>query len=743
METYLYVLLHQMLLLFSFSLVSIGRGTCGNWLEVLIAIINTYIYVSCLMDNLIPVINKLQNVFNTVGFEAIHLPQIVVVGTQSSGKSSVLENLVGKSFLPRGTGIVTRRPLILQLIHSKEIEATEESGEDPWGYGVFLHQGEQKYYDFDEICEEIKKDTDKVSGTNKGISSETITLRIYSPHVLNLTLCDLPGITRVPVGDQPEDIEQQTKEIVMRYITNPNSIILVVHAANTDLAVCEALKIAQQVDPEGTRTLMVCTKIDLMDAGTDAVELLTGKVIPVKMGIVGIVNRSQQDINSKKPIQTALRDEAEFFRRKYPGLAAKNGSLYLAHILSQVLMNHIRDCLPDLKSRVSHLCFDYQNQLAELGSDITTDKGSLLLNIIHRFSSSYAEAIEGRARNIDVSKLYGGARICFIFHVTFSKTLMAIKPMDTIGTYEIITAMRNSTGTRPSLFVPEVAFDLLVKQQIQRLKEPSLKCVQLIFEEMQKIFLNCLKSVPELERFYLLQEKILDIAFEMLRKRLPIANEMVENLIKIELAYVNTSHPDFEDIKALQHQQHYSPKTGAQALKGETQTASVPAPNVPPTGGRGLFGISFGRGGQEKEAETGDELEGGEVKGVEGASNSLTIKIDSANFEITEKNERDCQIIEKLVESYFNIVRKNILDTIPKSVMHFLVNHVKDNIQNELVVNLYRAAEYEGLLKEAEYVTERREEVGLMLEALRKASQVINQLRDPDFQHRKNFNYKP
>ena len=102
------------------------------------------------MDALIPVLNKLQDVFNTVGHEAIHLPQIVVVGTQvfiyglnlliflssffssffskSSGKSSVLENLVGRDFLPRGTGIVTRRPLILQLIYTSKPSSGETNG---------------------------------------------------------------------------------------------------------------------------------------------------------------------------------------------------------------------------------------------------------------------------------------------------------------------------------------------------------------------------------------------------------------------------------------------------------------------------------------------------------------------------------------------------------------------------------------------------------------------------------------
>lgn len=155
-------------------------------------------------------------------------------------------------------------------------------------WGKFLHTKQKIYADFEEIRKEIEDETDRMAGSNKGICPEPINLKIYSTRVVNLTLIDLPGLTKVPVGDQPEDIETQIKELILKHIENPNSIILAVTAANTDLATSESLKMAKQVDPDGRRTLAVVTKLDLMDAGTDAIDILCGRVIPVKLGIIGL-----------------------------------------------------------------------------------------------------------------------------------------------------------------------------------------------------------------------------------------------------------------------------------------------------------------------------------------------------------------------------------------------------------------------------------------------------------------------
>nr|XP_060632787.1 dynamin-1-like protein isoform X1 [Anolis sagrei ordinatus] len=732
------------------------------------------------MEALIPVINKLQDVFNTVGADIIQLPQIVVVGTQSSGKSSVLESLVGRDLLPRGTGIVTRRPLILQLVHVSAEDRRKTAGDenDPatWKnsrhlskgvdaeeWGKFLHTKNKLYTDFDEIRQEIESETERISGNNKGISPEPIHLKIFSPNVVNLTLVDLPGMTKVPVGDQPKDIELQIREQIIRFISNPNSIILAVTAANTDMATSEALKIAREVDPDGRRTLAVITKLDLMDAGTDAMDVLMGRVIPVKLGIIGVVNRSQLDINTKKSVADSIRDEYGFLQKKYPSLANRNGTKYLARTLNRLLMHHIRDCLPELKTRINVLAAQYQSLLNSYGEPVD-DKSATLLQLITKFATEYCNTIEGTAKYIETSELCGGARICYIFHETFGRTLESVDPLGGLNTIDILTAIRNATGPRPALFVPEVSFELLVKRQIKRLEEPSLRCVELVHEEMQRIIQHCSNySTQELLRFPKLHDAIVEVVTSLLRRRLPVTNEMVHNLVAIELAYINTKHPDFADACGLmnnniEEQQRRNrlaremPPAGSRDKSTKPPGALAPSSQETSTAGSaevdGKTSPAIGEGASEsgtgnwrgmlKTSRAEEILAEEKSKPVTvlpaspqkgHAVNLLDVPVPVAR-KLSAREQRDCEVIERLIKSYFLIVRKNIQDSVPKAVMHFLVNHVKDSLQSELVGQLYKALLLDDLLTESEDMAQRRKEAADMLQALQRASQIIAEIRE-------------
>ncbi|KAM6215647.1 dynamin-1-like protein isoform 4-T4 [Rhynchocyon petersi] len=701
------------------------------------------------MEALIPVINKLQDVFNTVGADIIQLPQIVVVGTQSSGKSSVLESLVGRDLLPRGTGIVTRRPLILQLVHvapeDKRKTTGEENGVEAEEWGKFLHTKNKLYTDFDEIRQEIENETERISGNNKGVSPEPIHLKIFSPNVVNLTLVDLPGMTKVPVGDQPKDIELQIRELILRFISNPNSIILAVTAANTDMATSEALKISREVDPDGRRTLAVITKLDLMDAGTDAMDVLMGRVIPVKLGIIGVVNRSQLDINNKKSVTDSIRDEYAFLQKKYPSLANRNGTKYLARTLNRLLMHHIRDCLPELKTRINVLAAQYQSLLNSYGEPVD-DKSATLLQLITKFATEYCNTIEGTAKYIETSELCGGARICYIFHETFGRTLESVDPLGGLNTIDILTAIRNATGPRPALFVPEVSFELLVKRQIKRLEEPSLRCVELVHEEMQRIIQHCSNySTQELLRFPKLHDAIVEVVTCLLRKRLPVTNEMEQrrNRLARELPSAVSRDKSSKVPSALAPaSQEPSPAASAEAdgkliqdSRRETKNVASGSGGVgdavqePTTGNwRGMLKTSKA---EELLAEEKSKpipiMPASPQKGH--AVNLLDVPVPVAR-KLSAREQRDCEVIERLIKSYFLIVRKNIQDSVPKAVMHFLVNHVKDTLQSELVGQLYKSSLLDDLLTESEDMAQRRKEAADMLKALQGASQIIAEIRE-------------
>lgn len=706
------------------------------------------------MEELIPVINKLQDVFNTVGSETIQLPQIVVIGNQSSGKSSVIEGLVGKDFLPRGTGIVTRRPLILQLIHisknDTETRTQEGSGDaikvDEWA--KFLHTKNKIYTDFDEIRTEIENETDRMGGTNKGVCSEPINLKVFSTKVVNLTLVDLPGLTKVPVGDQPEDIEDQIIEMCMKYISNPNSIILAVTAANTDMATSESLKLAKELDPDGRRTLAVITKLDLMDHGTDAMEVLCGRVIPVKLGIIGVVNRSQADINHKKDMRDALIDEGTYLQRKYPSIASRNGTHFLAKTLNRLLMHHIRDCLPELKTRVNVLIAQFQSLLNSFGEPVE-DKSHLLLQIITRFASAYCNTIEGTAKNIETTELCGGARICFIFHETFGRTLQSVDPLKGLTTFDILTAIRNATGPRPALFVPEISFELLVKRQMRRLEEPSLRCVELVHEEMQRIIQHC-GTQQEMLRFPKLHDRIVDVVTNLLRRRLPPTNAMVENLMCIELAYINTKHPDFTEAHLIHKTlsegynightlDHRSDHRSSDNHKVQ-DTKSKQNVNLHDTLTTKPWKISNLLPGGRSDADNTSEQ--GSIPGSAASSlanspahsrkgiNLLDTVPSQTTRKLSAREQRDCEVIERLIQSYFLIVQKNIQDNVPKAIMHFLVNNAKDNLQSELVSQLYKKEEIDYLLEESEHMATRRKEAQEMTQALQRASHIIGEIRE-------------
>lgn len=798
------------------------------------------------LEDLIPTVNKLQDVMYSSGIDSLDLPILAVVGSQSSGKSSILETLVGRDFLPRGTGIVTRRPLVLQLNNIPRLKNDDEIDSDELievndkdkihssystdiheEWGEFLHRPGDKFYDFNEIRKEIEFETARIAGKNKGISKIPINLKIFSPHVLNLTLVDLPGITKVPIGEQPHDIERQIKNLILDYVAAPNCLILAVSPANVDLVNSESLKLAKEVDPEGKRTIGVITKLDLMDSGTHALDILLGKLYPLKLGFVGVVNRSQQDIQLNVTVKEALDNEDRYFKRHpiYRTISEKCGTRYLAKLLNKTLMNHIRDKLPDIKTKLNNLITQTEKELQSYGDmgSITSqaNKAGLILQLINMFAKNFTSSIDGDSMDINTKELCGGARIYYIYNNIFGKSLTSLNPTLNLNALDIRTAIRNSTGPRATLFVPELAFDLLVKPQIKLLLEPSQHCVELVFEELMKICHN--SSNAELARYPNLRNTLIEVVSTLLRERLSPTHDYVQSLVDIHTAYINTNHPQFlsatevmtdilneREIKKRKENVRESRKISngrddqIETLKN-SETASINSnPMLRGSSNNNVFsdnasnGTYNNIGGNNNNKGTTNnnnfrddlnftnssntQLNGGSTdketflnyffgKDKESSSNNnnnnnstlhnltknKTEKIssefqegsifnnlhiddietldnvtdsDSTNMSstLTEREQLECELIKRLIVSYFGIVREMIQDQVPKAIMCHLVNHCKEAIHNRLVTELYKDAIMDELLQEDETLAQERRNCEHLLNTYKQASLLVNNI---------------
>ncbi|KAJ3215281.1 vacuolar protein sorting-associated protein 1 [Dinochytrium kinnereticum] len=693
--------------------------------------------------NLIKTINRLQDAFSAINVaNPIDLPQIVVIGSQSSGKSSVLENIVGRDFLPRGSGIVTRRPLVLQLINRPNskgetggVAAPEGSGlktaasgapaaageTELEEWGEFLHLPGRKISDFNEIRDEINRETDMKVGKNAGVSAQPINLRIYSPNVLTLTMVDLPGLTKVPVGDQPKDIEKQIRDMIMKYISKNNAIILAVTAANTDLANSDGLKLAREVDPEGIRTIGVLTKIDLMDQGTDVVDILAGRVIPLRLGYVPVVNRGQRDIDNKKKITDALEAERNYFENhsSYRSKAQYCGTPFLARRTSMILMHHIRNTLPEIKAKISANLAKYQQELQQLGDPLDDGMGdqNLILNCITEFTSEYRSVIDGTSNDISSEELSGGARVSFVLHEIYGSAIRTMDPFDQIKDVDIRTILYNSSGSSPALFVGTAAFEVLVKQQIKRLEDPSLKCVTMVYDELIRI-LNKLLQKPVFRRFPNLKERFYNVVLNFYKKALLPTNKFVSDIISAEAIYINTGHPDFlSGHKALAVVNDRVNASKSQSILPQDPRAPKTANASPPRdpqldflnqndNNAGFFGSFFAK---KKKA------------GV--LENPPAVLKASGN--LSEREYMETEVIKLLLLSYYSIVKRTVADMVPKAIMLNLVIHSRDELQRELLTELYKKEAVDDTLKESEVTVQRRTECKKMIEALQKADEII------------------
>jgi dynamin 1-like protein len=593
------------------------------------------------------------------------LPSIVVIGGQSSGKSSVLEAVVGTDFLPRGTGIVTKRPLVLQLVHVEDPDAVP--------YGEFLHAGPRKFVEFAAIRKEIEEETIRhLSKVRKPVSPDPIQLAIYSPKVPNLTMVDMPGLTKVPIDGQPKSIVQDLENMARTYIKGDNAIILAVTPANADLATSDALHLAREVDPAGERTIGVLTKLDIMDKGTDARAVLDGQSVRLKHGWIAVVNRGQKDINDNLSMEAARSNEMQFFQSNPAYAGCRNiGTDFLSNKLSTQLVRAIQQQLPVITSSIDNGIISVRKEVDAMGGQVIATRGGmihLILQLCRQFEDAFTKAIDGGKG--------GGERILQVFETRLTQSIKALSFAQLLESSNVDRVISEADGYQPHLVAPEMGYRRLLQECLILFKGPGDQAVEEVHAILRQIVGMVLngQECSQLQRYIVLKREIATVAAASLEKMKEEARDMVGQMVEMERSYLTAEV--FREILASTH--------AVDEMSAEVHT--------------GLALTLDGR--------------------------SMADMINDGPEE-----DRHLRTIAAHTSAYITHVRRQLKHTLPKAIVHCLVMQSKKKLLDKLHEEV--AAKEDGGLKrmlgEDESVAKKREELFARLQMLEKAKAELSE----------------
>ncbi|XP_053505839.1 interferon-induced GTP-binding protein Mx1-like isoform X1 [Ictalurus furcatus] len=421
------------------------------------------------------------------------LPAIAVIGDQSSGKSSVLEALSGVALPRGGEDVVTRCPLELKMKKSRQ--------KDFWHGKIKYKDIERDIADPADVERWIRKAQNEIAGT-LGMSDELISLEVTSTNAPDLTFIDLPGIVRVPVEGQPEDIGEQIKSLMKKFITKQDTIILVVVPCNVDITTTEALKMAQKIDLLGERTIGILTKPDLVDKGKEdeVVSVINNDIIFLTKGYTVVRCQGQQEVVDRISLYEAIEKEKHFFIEhphfRMPYKAGKATIPKLAENLTLELVLHIEKSLPQLKEQIQLMLAETQTELDRYNSGPPTDPEQWMEFLTDKITAFTQDAI-----NITI-----GEETKSVPHVNIYSTLRREfndwkTDLDKRGkTFnkgiekEVKEYEEKYRGRELPGFINYKTFEIILKDQIKQLEKPAIRRMKDISDFIRNEFIQLAQS---------------------------------------------------------------------------------------------------------------------------------------------------------------------------------------------------------------------------------------------------------
>ena len=610
--------------------------------------------------------------------EYIKFPRICAIGSPWTGKSSVLQSILGLDFLPCGDGIVTRRPIEIKLNHINYGE--------PWA--VFEERVTKKFTDFNKVRETIETLTDEVCGNWRNIVDRPIILNVYSQIYPDITFVDLPGINHIPVGYCPKNSEMIPHYIARRYTEDPYTIILCVIAANSDIYTSDGLRVAKEIDTTGSRTIGVLTKLDIMDAGTDARRELLNQGVPLKLGYVGVKNRTKQDRINKLSLSETLKKEKEFFESKkvYKCVPSDHlGTDALINKLTKLYFKMISQDIQRIIKSINDKIKQAEEELHNLGSDLSANDGkmTLLWNMIKEYCDLFRNILQGKYNNkLQFLEGEGGYKINILYKKLLEEYtgdyMATAEYTDDYINYALTVHEGDSMPGFPSLH----AFIYLLRPHLEKLKEPIEECFSDVFEYLEFLSKKILEKV--FTKFPQAINDINDLISSYLIEKRDKAKYLLDSIVDMEINYFFTN--DYEYLN------NFSTFTS----KSQNQINNVNMNN----------NVQVQNNSNQK-------------------INEIKPQMQMSNKKIFIKE------IRNRIDAYFKLTVRHLRESVPKIIGKFLVKEIKDNMQVKLYSKLYNFRQVADSLIENENSSERKKELNEMIKILKNVLKEIK--REPYF----------
>ena len=497
--------------------------------------------------DLIKINTILKNINTELCLETkLEIPTLIVIGSQSSGKSTLLNRLMGFEVIPMGSTMETRTPINIELINTNSTYIE-------FGYYKDLMWTKTKKIVLDEshkiekmkqIADEIRIQTKVNAGEDMGVSDKEINIKFYSPHIPNLNFIDLPGLTMIACTDrgQPKDIKVQIRNLLIKYISNPNNLILCVMPAREDIETDMALELVKEYDTKSERTIGVLTKVDLMNTTNDISNYILDNIskdLKLNYGYFAIKNSiNELDYFNNHEIYSKMTHLNKF------------GIKNLGSRLSDIFINKIKENIPTILEKLTQLILANQQKIMDFGTELPSSpdaKHLIITKYVTNISNHLLDNLENR-----YSKYNTGRKIKEIF-IKFRTNIDAINPFSKNIDELLIEIIKNSDGNHMSMPLPtiEILEGCLLSPKLNCYAdfEPSaLECLTSIKDELFNLLSNILKEegITKYKNLHDCIQK--DIYEELILKKHSKTVKYITECIKMEKSYIWTDNECFLNL---------------------------------------------------------------------------------------------------------------------------------------------------------------------------------------------------